>query len=40
MFVRSWMSSPAVVLLAETPLPDAARFMGGRLIHRVAASVA
>src|SRR5438309_737249 len=35
MFVRSWMSSPAVVLLAETPLPDAIRFMEGKRIHRI-----
>ena len=34
MFVRMWMTSPAVALLTETPLPDAPRFMEGKnLLH-------
>lgn len=36
MFVRTWMSSPALALLAETPLPEAARFMEGKRIRHVA----
>jgi len=35
MFVRTWMSSPAVALLTETLIPDAIRFMEGRNIHHV-----
>lgn len=36
MFVRRWMSSPAVALPADTPLQDALRFMEGRRIRHIA----
>src|SRR5262245_39136648 len=35
MFVRSWMSSPAVVLPAATPVHDALEYMAIRKIRRV-----
>ena len=35
MFVRSWMSCPAVVLPAATPVPDALEYMAIRKIRRV-----
>lgn len=35
MYVRSWMSTPAVVLLADTPLLDALRFMEGRQVPQI-----
>jgi acetoin utilization protein AcuB len=35
MFVRNWMSSPAVVLPAATPVPDALEYMSVRKIRRV-----
>ena len=36
MFVRRWMSSPAVSLAAEMPIQDALRFMEGRRIRHAA----
>jgi acetoin utilization protein AcuB len=35
MFVRTWMTSPVVVLPAETPILEALRIMELRRIHRV-----
>ena len=35
MFVRSWMSCPAVVLPAATPVPDALEYMAIRKIRRI-----
>jgi acetoin utilization protein AcuB len=35
MFVRTWMTSPVVVLPAETPILEALRIMELRQIHRV-----
>lgn len=35
MFVRNWMSSPAVVLPAVTPVPDALEFMAIRKVRRI-----
>ena len=35
MFVRNWMSSPAVVLPAVTPVPDALEYMAIRKIRRI-----
>src|SRR5688572_30290660 len=35
MFVRSWMSAPAVVLPASTPVSDALEYMAIRKIRRV-----
>jgi acetoin utilization protein AcuB len=36
MFVRRWMTAPVVMLPAETPLPEALRFMEGRRIRHIA----
>ena len=35
MFVRRWMTSPAVVLPAATPVADALEFMGVKKIRRI-----
>jgi len=35
MFVRTWMTSPVVILPAETPILEALRIMELRQIHRV-----
>ena len=35
MFVRSWMSCPAVVLPGATPIPDALEYMAIRKIRRI-----
>src|SRR5688572_20107465 len=35
MFVRNWMSSPAVVLPAVTPVSDALEYMAVRKIRRI-----